>query len=180
MDCKAMEETMTRPDRTEAGEYYFSYIDKVTGSDICEILERQHDETLAFLDSISDERSLVRYAPDKWSIREVVGHVNDAERLFGSRAFWFARGFDTPLPSFDQHVAASASGAHDRPWTSHRDEFRAVRASSIAFFRGLPADAWSKRGSASGNSFTVRALAYLTAGHVTHHVAVIRDRYLSR
>lgn len=98
---------MTRPDRTEAAEYYFGYIDKVTGSDICEILERQMGETLSFLESISDERSLFRYAPDKWSIREVVGHVNDAERLFASRAFWFGRGLDTPLPSFDQEVAMS-------------------------------------------------------------------------
>jgi hypothetical protein len=168
----------TRPTRTEASEYYFRYIDQAIGSDVCDLLERQLGETRVFLESISDERSLHRYAPDKWSIREVVGHVNDAERLFVSRAFWFGRGFDTPLPSFDEKVAAAASGAHDRSWNSHRDEFEAVRYSTIAFFRSLPADAWNRRGIASGNSFTVRALAYLTAGHLTHHATILQQRYL--
>jgi hypothetical protein len=169
---------MTRPDRTEAPEYYLRYIDQAIGNNVCEMLERQLDDTLAFLERISDERSLSRYEPGKWSIREVVGHVNDAERLFVSRAFWFARGFDTPLPSFDEKVAALSSGAHDRSWTSHRNEFRAVRASTIAFFRGLPGEAWDRRGIASGHSFTVRALAYVTAGHLAHHVAIVRQRYL--
>ena len=91
---------MMRPDRTEAAEYYFKYIDKVNGSNVCEILERQLNETLVLLEHISDERSRYRYAPDKWSVREVLGHVNDAERVFVFRAFWFARGYDTPLPSF--------------------------------------------------------------------------------
>src|SRR5262249_34920298 len=102
---------MKRPDRDEAATYYFSYIHKVADDDSCGSLDRQSAETLAFLQIISDEQWLRRYAPDKWSIREVVGHINDTERLFVSRAFWFARGFDTPLPSFDQHVAVSFSGA---------------------------------------------------------------------
>src|SRR5262249_39885969 len=159
---------MTRPDRAEAADYYFTYIDKVAGDDICSILERQSAEVSALLRNISDDRSLERYAPDKWSMREVVGHVNDTERLFVSRAFWFARGFDSPLPSFDEKVAASAAGAQDRSWSSHLDEFRAVRAATVAFFRGLPADAWLRRGIPSGNPFTVRALAFVTAGHVIH------------
>jgi hypothetical protein len=169
---------MTRPDRTEASEYYFRYIDQAVGTNVSEMLERQLDETLAFLERISDERSLYRYEPEKWSIREVVGHVNDSERLFVSRAFWFSRGFDAPLPSFDEKVAASASGAHDRSWKSHKDEFRAVRASTIAFFQGLPAGAWDRRGIASGHTFTVRALAYVMAGHLAHHVAIVRQRYV--
>jgi hypothetical protein len=170
---------MTRPDRTEAADYFFTYIDKVAGDDdICGILERQSAEVPALLRSISDDRSLHRYAPDKWSIREVVGHLNDTERLFVSRAFWFARGFDSPLPSFDEKVAVSAAGAQDRSWSSHLDEFRAVRAATVAFFRGLPADAWMRRGIASGNPFTVRALAFVTAGHVIHHMTILRERYL--
>jgi len=169
---------MTRPDRAEAADYYFTYIDKVAGDDICSILERQSAEVPALLRNISDDRSLDRYAPDKWSMREVVGHVNDTERLFVSRAFWFARGFDSPLPSFDEKVAASAAGAQDRSWSSHLDEFRAVRAATVAFFRGLPADAWLRRGIASGNPFTVRALAFVTAGHVIHHMTILRERYL--
>jgi hypothetical protein len=166
------------PDRTEAAEYYFTYINRVGDGDICEILQAQSAETLALLDSISEEQSLHRYAPEKWSTRQVLNHLNDTERLFVFRAFWFARGFDTPLPSFDQNTAVSAAGADERSWSSHVHEFRAVRAATLAFFQHLPADAWMRRGVASGNPFTVRALAYVAAGHVTHHIAILRDRYL--
>lgn len=170
----------TAPDRTEAAEYYFTYISQVADGDICAILEAQGTETLALLRGISDERSLHRYAPDKWSIREVVGHLNDTERLFVFRAFWFARGFESPLPSFDQNVAVAAAGADARSWSSHLDEFRAVRAATLAFFENLSTDAWARRGIASGNPFTVRALAYISAGHVTHHMRILRERYLDR
>lgn len=169
---------MSRPDRTEAAPYYFAYIDKVAGDDICSILEQQATDTLGVLRTIPEDRSRHRYAAGKWSIRDVVGHVNDTERLFVSRAFWFARGFDSPLPSFDQETAVSAAAADQRPWRSLQDEFAAVRTATVSFFRNLPDDAWGRRGTASGNPFTVRALAYLTAGHVIHHMAVIRDRYL--
>ena len=168
----------TIPARTEAAEYYFRYIDQVPAGNICEILSAQSGETLELLGSISEQHSLSRYAPDKWSIREVVGHVNDTERLFVSRAFWFARGFDTPLPSFDQNVAVAAAGADQRPWESHLKEFHTVRAATLTFFRGLPQAAWDRHGTASGKLFTVRALAYLAAGHVTHHTTILRERYL--
>lgn len=168
----------TAPDRTEAAEYYFTYIDKVGPGDICRILEEQLAETLPQLEAISEERSLHRYAPDKWSIREVLSHLNDGERLFVFRAFWFARGFDTPLPSFDQDVAVSVAGADSRSWRSHVEEFRVIRASTLAFFRNLPSEAWTRRGVASGYPFTVRALAYITAGHVTHHMGILKERYL--
>lgn len=167
------------PDRTEAADYYFKYIEQVPAGDIVEILAAQSTETLTFLDTISEEQSLHRYAPDKWSVREVLNHLNDAERLFVSRAFWFARGFDSPLPSFDQDVAVAASAADKRPWRSHVDEFRAVRAATLTFFQGLPADAWTRRGLASGYPFTVRALAYISAGHVAHHLRIVRERYLA-
>jgi hypothetical protein len=168
----------TVPDRSEAAKYYFTYIDQVAGGDICATIEAQSAETLALLQGISDEASLRRYAPEKWSIRQVVSHINDAERVFVFRAFWFARGFDTPLPSFDQDVAVSAARAEERPWRSHIDEFRALRASTVTFFRSLPDDAWMLRGIASGKPFTVRALAYIVAGHVTHHTKLLRTRYL--
>jgi DinB superfamily len=168
------------PDRTEAAEYYFTYIDQVAEGDICDVLDAQLPETLALLEGISEDRSLHRYAPDKWSIREVLSHISDCERLFVFRAFWFARGFDSPLPSFDQNVASAGANADARSWSSHLQEFRAVRTSTLSFFRSLPLDAWSRRGVASENPFTVRALAYITAGHVTHHVRILRDRYLQR
>ena len=170
--------TATAPERTEAAEYYFRYIDQVPSGDICDILEAQESETLALYRGISDERSLHRYEPGKWSIREVAAHVNDCERLFVFRAFWFARGFDTPLPSFDQNMAIATSGADARSWSSHLDEFHVVRPATIAFFRDLPAEAWTRRGIASGNPFSVRALAYLAAGHVIHHTKILRERYL--
>jgi hypothetical protein len=172
--------TNTAPDRTEAAEYYFTYIDQVPTGDICDILAAQLTETLALLDGISEDQSLARYAPDKWSIRQVVSHVNDTERLFVFRALWFARGFDSPLPSFDQNVAISTAGADERPWRSHVDEFRVVRAATMAFFQDLPDKAWTRRGVASGFPFTVRALAYLSAGHVNHHTRILRERYLQR
>jgi DinB family protein len=169
---------IARPDRTEAAEYYFTYINQVPDGDVRRILEAQAPETVALLRSISDERSLHRYGPGKWTIREVMSHVTDTERVFVFRALWFARGFDTPLPSFDQDVAVPASGANDRSWTSLVDEFAAVRAATLAFFGTLAPDAWLRRGTASGNPFTVRALAYITAGHVFHHTAILRARYL--
>jgi len=172
--------TMVKPDRTEAAEYYFTYIDQVPdGVDVCDVIEAQLPETLAMLSRITDEQSLHRYAPDKWTIREVLGHIIDTERLFVFRALWFARGFDTALPSFDQNVAITHAGSNDRSWPSLIDEFRVLRQASIAFFQTLPPDAWSRRGVASGYPFTVRALAYMTAGHVTHHVKILRERYLA-
>ena len=167
-----------RPDRSETAEYYFTYIDQIGAGDICDILEAQAQQTLALLRRIDDRTSRYRYSPDKWSIRDVIGHVNDAERLFVFRAFWFARGFEEPLPSFDQDVAVTRAGANDRSWNSHIEEFAAVRAASSAFFRSLPGDAWLRRGIASDKPFTVRALAYITAGHVAHHVRILNERYL--
>lgn len=167
-----------KPERTEAAEYYFRYIDQVVEDDICHVLETQLSETLALLQSIPDERSLHRYASEKWTIREVVGHLNDTERLFAFRAFWFARGFESPLPSFDQNVAVTFARADQRAWSSHIEEFRDVRAATLALFQNLSPEAWMRRGVASDNPFSVRALAYIAAGHVTHHVKILRERYL--
>ncbi|MEX2272854.1 MAG: DinB family protein [Vicinamibacterales bacterium] len=169
----------TRPERDEAAEYYFTYIDQVPAGDIHDILERQSVETLALLRAIPDEQSRERYAADKWSIRQVVSHLNDCERMFVFRALWFARAFDSPLPSFDQNVAIATAGADERSWSSHIEEFSDIRASTRAFFRDLPKDAWTRRGIASGNPFTVRALAFITAGHVAHHVRILNERYLA-
>jgi uncharacterized damage-inducible protein DinB len=166
------------PDRTEAPEYYFTYIDQVPEGDIFGLLAAQGHELLDLLGSISEQKSLHRYAPDKWSIRDVVNHLSDTERLFVFRAYWFARGFESPLPSFDQSVAVSAARADDRSWRSLAEEFRAVRAATLTFFRSLPEEAWARRGIASDNLFTVRALVYLAVGHVTHHTRILKERYL--
>lgn len=167
-----------RPGRDEAAEYYFRYIDLVPDGDICAVLAAQRPDTLAFLRSIPAERTRHTYAAGKWSVGGVVAHLNDCERLFAFRAFWIARGFDLPLPSFDQDVAAAHDGADDRAFSTHVNEFDAVRASTLELFMNLPADAWLRRGVASGNPFTVRALAFIAAGHVIHHRKILEARYL--
>lgn len=166
------------PSRTEAAEYYFTYIDRITNPDVTAELTRQLGETMAFLRSISEEKSLYRYAPGKWSIREAWGHVNDAERVFVYRALWFARGVETPLPSFDQEIVVAGAHSDETEWSRHVEEFQDIRRATISFFHNLPPEAWMRTGTASGCAFTVHALAYITAGHVNHHLAVLRDHYL--
>ncbi len=167
-----------RPQSDEAAPYYFTYIDQVGGDDIVPIIESQLDESLSFLLGISEDRSQHRYAPDKWSIRQVLNHITDTERAFAFRALWFARGFEDPLPSYDQNIAAAGAQADSVSWADHVEEFRRVRLATISLFRNMPQEAWMRRGIASGNPFTVRALAFITAGHVTHHTKVLRERYL--
>jgi DinB family protein len=173
-----MTTAITRADHEEAPEYFWTYIDQVPDGDLREILDAQAVHTLALIDPIPDDVSLRRYAPDKWNIREVIGHVNDTERVFVFRAFWFARGFPSALPGFNQLTAAAGAAAHARSWRSHVGEFRAVRAATVTFFRGLPDEAWSRRGIADGKEFSVRALASIVAGHVVHHNRLLEERYL--
>lgn len=166
------------PERTEAAPYYFTYIDRIKNPDITAQLEAQLKESTDFFRRISEEESLHRYAPDKWSIRQTLSHVNDAERVFTYRALWFARGFDAPLPSFDQNIAVSAANADTYSWANHVEEFQGVRLATLALFRNLPPEAWARKGIASDNPFTVRALAYIIAGHLAHHRAILETRYL--
>ena len=166
-----------RPQASEAAPYYFLYIDQAPGDDPAALIETQLEECLRFFADISEEKSLYRYAADKWSIRQALNHITDTERAFAFRVLWFARGFTTPLPGYDQNVAASGAEADRISWAAQVEEFHAVRLSTISLFRNLPPDAWERSGIASDNPFTVRALAYIIAGHVAHHVKVLRERY---
>ena len=168
-----------RPEPNESADYYHGYINRITSDDIVDVLKKQADETLGLLSGISEEKSLHRYASEKWSIRELLNHVNDAERVFLFRALWFARGYSDPLPSYEQDIAVAAAHADDYSWSSHVEDFRSVRQSTLSFFQNLPEDAWLASGVASGNPVTVRALAYILAGHVAHHSAILWDRYLA-
>ena len=168
-----------RPEANEAAPYYSLYIDRVTSDNIVAVLEGQLAETIDFLQPISEEKSRYRYAADKWSMRQLLNHVNDTERVFLFRAFWFARGFTDELPSYDQNIAAAVANADEFSWASHVKDFRTVREATLTFFRNLPDDAWSRSGIASGNRVTVRALAYILAGHVAHHTAVLKEKYLT-
>jgi hypothetical protein len=167
-----------RPAPNEAAPYYFGYINRVSGDDILRTLQSQLDETLPFLRGITEEKSLYRYAPEKWSIRQMWGHVNDTERVFLMRALWFARKFETALPSFDQEIAVANANSDEVPWARHVEEFREIRLATISFFRNLPEEAWTRTGTASGNPFSVRACAFIVAGHVTHHTRVLHEKYL--
>jgi hypothetical protein len=167
-----------RPQSTEAAPNYFTYINQVTGDDPLATIDTQLDESLALFAGISEEKSLHRYAPEKWSIRQVLNHVSDNERAFVFRALWFARGFDAPLPGYDQDIAAASAGADSVPWADHVAEFRTVRLSTISLFKNMPPEAWLRTGIASDKPFTVRALAFIIPGHVTHHIKLLRERYL--
>ncbi len=167
-----------RPGKAEAAPYYFTYINQVSGDDPGATIDRQLDESRAFFLAISEEKSLYRYAPEKWSIRQVLNHISDTERALAFRALWFARGFTTPLPSYDQNIAAAGAEADRFAWADHVEDFRRVRLSTISLFSNMPEDAWGRSGIASDNTFTVRALAYIIAGHLVHHIQILRERYL--
>jgi hypothetical protein len=167
-----------RPAIGDAAPYYFTYINQVEGDNCVASMTGQLDEAVGFFAGIPEATSRHRYAPEKWSIRQVLSHLNDTERIFVTRALWFARGLDTPLPSFDQNIAIAGAAADERPWVTHVEEFRNVRKASIDFFRSLQAEAWTRRGVASGYPFTVLSLGFMVPGHVTHHIRILRDRYL--
>ncbi len=167
-----------RPQPAEAAPHYFTYINQVAGVNPTVIIETQLADALQFFSSISEEKSLYRYAPTKWSIREVLNHISDTERAFAFRALWFARNFTAPLPGYDQDIAATGASADKFSWADHIDDFRSVRLATISLFKTLPPEAWLRTGIASDNTFTVRAMAFIIPGHVAHHLSLIRDRYL--
>jgi hypothetical protein len=169
----------TPPDAAEFAPYYQTYVAKVPAGDIRRTLREQRDATMAFLREIPGSRAGHRYAEGKWDLREVLCHINDTERVFAFRLWWFARGLPGELPSFDQEVAVAHAATDERTWSGLIDEFEAIRSSTLHLVDALSDEAWLRRGIASGNPFTVRALAWITAGHVEHHVRLIRERYLA-
>ena len=167
-----------RPSENEYAAYYGKYIALVEGGDIVETLERQSEDTLALLRGINEERAAHRYEPGKWSIKEVVGHLIDAERIFAYRALAIARGEQKPLPGMEQDEYMAHADFDSRTLADLAEEFEHVRRSNVLMFRNLDAEAWSRRGTASDNEVSVRALAYIIAGHETHHIRILRERYL--
>ena len=170
---------MNRPTESEYPADYRSYIDQVSESDILPVLRSQMDELDVLLGRVEPHQETFRYAEGKWSIREIVGHLIDGERVFGFRAFCIARGEQQSLPGFDQD---------DYMVTSHYDqieledllsELRLIRLGNIAMFRTLDEEAWSRVGVANSNSVSVRAIAFVMAGHVRHHMNVLREKYLN-
>ena len=173
------ESSSARPDRSEAADYYFTYIDQVPAGSICDTLGRQLDSTRALYGAITPVESSFSYAPGRWSIADTLRHISDAERIFAFRALWFARGVEAPLPGFDQNVVAEAARHAGRSWSRCLDEFCAVRMATLALFQGLPLTLWARSGSAAGNTFSVRALAWIIAGHLAHHNRLVQERYVT-
>ena len=168
---------MKRPEANEYAEYYGKYIAKVPGTDVVSVLESQRLQMLQLFAGRSERDGNFRYAPDKWTIKEVLGHVTDAERIFTYRALRIARGDQTPLPGFEQDDFVKNGGFGTRTLADIVEEFGAVRGASIALFRSLDDAAWSKRGLASQKEVTVRALGFITAGHQIHHRVILEERY---
>jgi hypothetical protein len=167
-----------RPDPTEYASYYGKYINLVPEGDILTTLGRQMDDTLALLRSIPEAQADSRYSPDKWSIKEVVGHLIDAERIFGYRALRFARNDQTSLQGFEQDDYVKYGGFGEQSLSDLASEYEHVRRANIYLLRGLGSEAWDRRGIASDNEVSVRGLAYIIAGHELHHLGIIRTKYL--
>ena len=168
---------MNRPAESEYAPYYQSYIGQVNESEILPVLRSQLDDLDLLLGKVAPERETYRYAESKWSIREIAGHLIDGERVFGYRAFCIARGESQNLPGFDQNEYI-LTATYDRiDLEDLLSEFRLVRLSNIAMFRTLDEEAWMRMGTANDNQVSVRALAFIMAGHVRHHMGVLRERY---
>ena len=167
-----------RPDPSEYAPYYAGYIAAVPDGELLATLERQLEDTTGALVGLPASRGNFAYAPGKWSIKEVLCHVADAERVFAYRVLRFARGDATPLASFDEKVWAPHSGAADRTLDDLIEELRVVRSATLVLLRHLPAEAPLRRGTASGKEVSVRALAWIITGHERHHLRILRERYL--
>ena len=168
-----------RPSPSEYAPHFARYVDLVAGADVILALSGQIDRTIPALRAVSEEISLKRYAPGKWSLKEVLGHMIDTERVFAYRALRIARSDKTLLPSFDQDAFVAAANFDARPWTDLLTEFELLRRVNVLMFRGLDKSAWELSGNASGNELSVRAAAFIIAGHELAHRQIIRDKYVS-
>jgi DinB family protein len=168
---------IARPTVHEMPPTYLEDIALLQGDDAWPILEAQSGELEEALTGLPEERALHRYAANKWSVKEVVAHLSDTERVFAYRALRFARGDETPLVAFDEDLYVANSGADARPIDALVDEFRAVRDATISLLSGFDANAFLRMGVARRQRFSVRAIVWLSLGHVRHHLDVLRDRY---
>ncbi len=169
--------SVTRPQPDEYAPFYEKYVSLIPGDDIIGALEAQRVQMSQLLAARSEREGNFRYGPDKWSVKEVIGHVSDAERIFSYRLLRIARGDATPLASFEQdnYIATGAFG--DRTLGDMAAELAAVRAATMALVQSLPPEAWTRLGTASNNPVSARALAYIIAGHELHHRRILEEKY---
>jgi uncharacterized damage-inducible protein DinB len=171
--------TETRALRLESSEYapyYGKYIETIGDQDVTSLLASQATALDALAD-LSDEKATYRYGPDKWSVKEVIGHLTDSERIFACRMLRVARGDTTPLPGFEQQPYVEAAHFDVIPIATLVEGFRTARASTLSLMSQIDDDGWPRMGTASGFPVSARALAYIIAGHSAHHIAILRDRY---
>ena len=170
---------MPRPDLTRVPEWYHRYIAQVEGDDLLLLLNEQLTSFLFFLETLADEKREYRYGPDKWTIKEVLQHILDAERVFAYRALCIARGEKQPLPGFDENNYVTHSKAGKRDWKDLLEEFKAVRYSTTMLFASFDEEQLEATGTASGWTVYVRVIGFIIIGHLNHHLQIIRERYLS-
>jgi hypothetical protein len=169
-----------RPAASEHRPYFEKYIALVADGELPAILSEQAERFRPFYASITEEQAALRYAPGKWSVKQVLAHMMDTERVFGFRAFAFSRGEQTPLPSFEQDDYVKSVDFDSKPWRAIVDEFTTVRAASIALFAGMTPEMLTRMGSASGAPLSARAAGFIIAGHEVYHALAIREQYLHR
>jgi hypothetical protein len=169
---------MQRPNEGEYAPYYNTYISKVPDGNIIELLTQQIESVKEVFQSISEEKSLFKYAPEKWTIRQVLGHMNDGERVFPYRALRFSRNDKNALAGFDQNEFVKESNFNNVKLADLLDEFIKTRESNIVMFKNFSEEMWTRRGIASNNEITVRAFPYIMYGHVIHHLNVLKEKYL--
>lgn len=169
-----------KPEATEYPVYYGRYVGKIEGVDIVAVLAEQLQLALSLLRGIDEGTAEFRYAPEKWSIKELLGHVIDAERVFAYRALTFARNDSTALPGFDENKWAQYANYFRMSWSDIVEEFEVVRRATILLFRQMDAEAWTRKGNANGKDLTTRSLAFVIAGHLQHHIEIVQSRYLNR
>ncbi|MFN2315185.1 MAG: DinB family protein [Gemmatimonadales bacterium] len=173
-------ESFPRPGDDEYAPFYAGYISGVPDGDLLETLTHQLDEMLVLCGSLVEAQGDLAYAEGKWTIKEVIGHMNDAERIFAYRALRIARGDATPLPGFDENAYTPESGAAGRTLADLAEEFATVRRATLSLLASLTPDAAARRGTASNQPASARAIAWTIAGHAGHHLRILRERYLGQ
>jgi hypothetical protein len=168
-----------RPGAGDYIEYYGKYVARVPEGDIVAILATQVEDTVTLLRNRTEEQALGAYAPGKWTMKEVIGHLIDVERVMSYRALLIARGDTTPLAGFDENTYVPAGQFNQRALASLLSEFTAVRRATVAQLAGLPEDAWLRAGTANDAAVTVRGIAWIIAGHELHHRALLVERYMA-
>ncbi len=169
---------MNRPEKEEYAEFYANYVALVGETDIVAALQNQPADLQHLLAGISPEKEIFRYAENKWSVREVIGHLVDGERVFSYRALRISRGDETPLAGFEENFYVANSNFSNLKIADSLEEFSLLRQSNVLLFNNLTEEMWQKTGTASDARISVRALAFIMVGHVRHHAQILRERYL--